>query len=798
MRNSVWLLLLLQVVFWICPVGGVEPYKLPPPEVVKIIDAPRTPVASLSPTGESMLLVEYEPMVPISYLSQPFLKLAGLRVLTSSNSRRLSVFYKDFSIIRLSDGHATRTSLPEGSGFGFPRWSFDGERIAVHEYEQDHVRLWVVDTRTGNSRAIAKAAINNVFSGGFEWMPGSRSLIAKLVPRRRASPPEPPAFPEGPNIQETSGKFSKVRTYQDLLENAHDEGLFRYYASSQIAIVDVVSGRKKMVGPVGVYSSVSPSPDGNLLLVLRIREPYSHSVPYYYFPVSIEVWDLTGKVVTQIADLPLADEIPMHGVRTGPRSVAWRPLEPATLVWVEALDDGDPERDVPHRDRLMVHSAPFEGQPQEIRRLKDRYAGTDWLSPKGMALVSEYDWKRRWRTTNVVNLDDPESVGAKIVDMSIHDRYKDPGRPVETTRESGERILLQDGDWVYLSGRGGSPQGDRPFLDRMNIRTLEKERIFESGNKNYEVFFGFVDDSREEVVIRYESETEPPNFHVVNTTTGDKRSLTNFEDPAPQLRGIKKEILKYRREDGVELSGLLYLPPTYREGERLPLVIWAYPEEYSDPGVAGQVRGSANRFTFLRGASELFFLTQGYAVLDNAQMPVVGEPRTMNDTFVQQVVASAKAAVDKLDSLGIVDRKRVGVGGHSYGAFMTANLLAHSDLFRAGIARSGAYNRTLTPFGFQSERRTLWEATETYVRLSPFMHADSIDEPLLLVHGEMDSNSGTYPLQSERLFHAMKGHGATARLVMLPHEGHGYRARESVLHVLAEMIEWFDRHVKGR
>jgi len=381
--------------------------------------------------------------------------------------------------------------------------------------------------------------------------------------------------------------------------------------------------------------------------------------------------------------------------------------------------------------------------------------------------------------------------------MSVHDRYNDPGSPVLTTTESGLEVVLQDGDWIYLSGRGSSPEGDRPFLDRMDIRTLDKQRIFQSGDDSYELFYDFLGDSREDFIVRHESKVEPPNFQILNAATGERRSLAKFEDPAPQLKGIRKEILKYRREDGVELSGLLYLPADYEEGERLPLLIWAYPEEYSDPDVAGQVRGSPNRFTFLRGASELFFLTQGYAVLDDAQMPVVGEPKTMNDTFVKQIVASARAAVDKLDSLGIVDRERVGVGGHSYGAFMAANLLAHSDLFAAGIARSGAYNRTLTPFGFQSERRTLWEATETYFKLSPFMHADSIDEPLLLIHGEMDSNSGTYPLQSERLFHALKGHGATARLVMLPHEEHNYRARESVLHVLAEMIEWFDRHVKS-
>ena len=220
--------------------------------------------------------------------------------------------------------------------------------------------------------------------------------------------------------------------------------------------------------------------------------------------------------------------------------------------------------------------------------------------------------------------------------------------------------------------------------------------------------------------------------------------------------------------------------------------------EYGDASTAGQVRGSVNRFTFYRGTSQLFFVTQGYAVLDNATMPVVGDVKTVNDTFVKQIVANAKAAIDKLDQMGVADPKRVGVGGHSYGAFMTANLLAHCDLFAAGIARSGAYNRTLTPFGFQSEKRTLWEARDTYINMSPFMFANQIKTPILMIHGMADNNSGTFPIQSERLFAALKGFGATVRFVYLPFESHGYSGRESVLTVLAEMIEWFDTYVKNR
>jgi len=379
----------------------------------------------------------------------------------------------------------------------------------------------------------------------------------------------------------------------------------------------------------------------------------------------------------------------------------------------------------------------------------------------------------------------------------MHDRYNDPGRPVYTYTSKGESVILQDKDWIYLSGIGANPEGERPFVDKVNIETMEKKRIFESGENCHEMFVDFVGKSRDLIITNYQSKTEPPNYFVVDLKNDERRALTDYQDPAPQMTGMIKKLVKYKRNDGVDLSGTLYLPPDYQEGQRLPLVFWAYPLEYSDPSVAGQVRSSPNRFTFFRSTSQLFYVTQGYAVLDGAQLPIVGDPTTMNDTFIEQIVAGAKAAIDHLDEQGIIDPDRVGVGGHSYGAFMTANFLAHCDLFSAGVARSGAYNRTLTPFGFQSERRTLWEAPEIYFKISPFMHADKIDEPILLIHGEEDNNSGTFPIQTQRLFHALKGHGATVRMVMLPHESHGYRAKESVLHVLAEMFEWFDKYVKN-
>ena len=791
--------LILMLIFVLCfSLFAQEPYKLPPKEVVDIVTAPPTPRVSISSTGEFMVLAEYEAMPSIAYMAQPLLRIAGIRITPKNNSLQQTTFYTSLTIKNLEDGSTIRIALPEGANYGFPRWSFDGEWLAFPRYLENGVELWVAEAKSGKARTLTPPKINAALSSGFRWMPDNRHLLVNMVLENRGNPPEPPDVPIGPTVQETSGKSSKVWTYQDLLTNPYDEALFDYYATTQIFEIDVISGNIRKIGSPGIYSNISHSPDGNFILINKIKKPYSYSVPYSRFTHTVEIWDRNGKMVHLLADMPLADEVPLRGVSTGPRSIGWRPMAPATLVWAEALDGGDPEKEVPHRDKIMTFSAPFTDGPTEIMKIEHRYSGISWFETKGMAFVTQSDWKRRWQTTFLVNVDNPDIAPIKVFDLSSQDRYNNPGSPVSKVTKSGERMLLLDGNWIYLSGGGASPEGDRPFLDRMNIKTMKKQRLFQSGKASYETFIEFVGNSKSQIIISHESKSEPPNYYLVNLKTNERSALTDFKDPAPQLTGIKKELIKYRRDDGVELSGTLYLPSDYKKGERLPLVIWAYPREYSDPQIAGQVSGSPHRFTFFRSTSQLFFVTQGYALLDGAQMPVVGDPETMNETFIDQIVSSAKAAVDKLDSMGIIDPKRVGVGGHSYGAFMTANLLAHCDLFAAGIARSGAYNRTLTPFGFQSERRTLWEAPDLYFKISPFMHADKINEPILLIHGEADNNSGTFPIQSERFFHAVKGHGATARLVMLPNESHGYIARESVLHVLAEMFEWLDKYVKNR
>lgn len=774
-----------------------EPYKTPPKEVVDIVTAPPTPMVSMSPAGGMMALIDRESMPTIAYISEPILRIAGMRITPAYNSRQVLSFSTGLSLKDMKTSAVRKVELPEGVKFTYPAWSPDGRTIAFLRYVDGGVELWTVDVAAGTAKALTPAVVNAVL-GGFDWASDSRRLVVTLIPEGRGPAPVAPRVPIGPEVQVSGGREAKTATYQDLLKNAFDEVLFDYYATSQLALVDTVSGEVRKIGPAGIYDTIAVAPSLQYILIGRIKRPYSYALPADGFAHSMEVWDLDGRPVKVLADLPTEEGVPINGVPTGPRNINWMTHKPATLIWAEALDEGDPKKTVPHRDRWLTLDAPFAAEPKEVLKLKERAAGITYLATPGKVLATQSEWKRSWRTTFLVDLADPAAEPVKVWDLSQRDSYKDPGRPVMTTLKTGDRVILQDKDWIYLAGAGASPQGDHPFLDRMNVKTLKVERLWQCQDPAYETFVDFAGPSRTRFIISAETKTDPPNYYFHDLKSKKRTALTDFKDPAPQLTAVKKQRVTYKRADGLELGGTLYLPADHKEGTRLPVVIWAYPLEYDSAATAGQVRGSVNRFTFYRGTSQLLFVTQGYAVLDNAEMPVVGTPETVNDTFVQQIVSNAEAAIKKLDDMGVGDPKRVGVGGHSYGAFMTANLLAHCDLFAAGIARSGAYNRTLTPFGFQSERRTLWEARDTYIKMSPFMFADKIKTPLLMIHGMADNNSGTFPIQSERLFAALKGFGATVRFVYLPNESHGYSARESVLTVLAEMFEWFDTYVKNR
>jgi dipeptidyl aminopeptidase/acylaminoacyl peptidase len=779
-------------------------YQKPPKEIMDVLDAPASPLTSISPAKDKIALLEPLRYPPITELAQPMLRLAGLRINPNTTGQHRQFYYVKVTLKNVADGKETPVALPAGAQIISPAWSADGKYIAVGNVTPTGIDLWIIETATARAKMIKNLKVNTAF-GSWQWMPDQKTLLVNAVAKNRGvAPPYQNITPTGPNIQEGAGRGGAAQTFQDLLRSPTDEALFDYYATSQLATVEAAGAKViSEIGQPAIFETVSPSPDGRNILVARIQKPYSYLYPYFRFPKEVEVWDAQGKMVYKLASVPLQDKIPVQGVQVEPRGYGWIPTEAATLMWAEALDSGDPRTKITPRDKVLKLAAPFGGQPEEVVRTEQRYSGRTFGETAGTMFV--YDFNRDTQRRRIYMLDYRAKSTPKLIsDLNVNDRYNDIGNFVTKRLPNGFAVVQQDGDNVFLTAEGATPEGDRPFLRRFNLQTLKAEDIFRSRNDDYESFVAFADEKGRNFFTRKESIAVPPNLILnyrcdpkLTCLPGPPKQITDFKDTTPQLRGIKKQLVKYKRADGVDLSFTLYLPPNYKEGTRLPTVVWAYPLEFTDASTAGQVSGSTNRFTQIGGISHLFLLLEGYAILDDTTMPVVGDPETVNDTFIKQIVDSAKAAIDKGVEMGVVDPERVGVGGHSYGAFMTANLLAHSDLFRAGIARSGAYNRTLTPFGFQSERRTFWEAPDLYAKVSPFFFANKINEPLLLIHGEADNNQGTFPIQSERLYAAIRGNGGTARLVMLPLEAHGYSAKESTEHTLWEMINWFDKYVKN-
>lgn len=775
-------------------------YRQPPKPVGDALNAAPALAVSVSPQRDYAIFLQPVRYPPIADVAQPMLRLAGIRIDSKTNGMHLAPIYTSYSIKRLADGADVKISSPRGAKLGPPVWSPDGRQFAFTNTVAHGIDLWIGATATGQIRRMEGVVINGVQPTGaagrpVEWLGDNRTLLVHLTPAGRGSAPADETIPKGPHVQESLGTAGPAPTFEDLLSTPHDEDLFDYYATSQLSYLDSTTGKTTLLGKPAIYTQVRPSPDLKHILVAHMHKPYSYQLPARSFPEEIEVWDRAAKVEYKVASLPLAEHVPLDGVRTGPRSVEWLPEKPAMLTWVEALDGGNPKETVPHRDRILALAAPFSGEPAEIYRVKQRFRGMQPLADS-KALVEDFDRKTRVVRTLEIDLDKPGTEARVVFSRNERDAYRDPGTPVSKITPEGRQIVLQSGDEIYLSGQGASPAGDKPFLDRYNLATGKSERLFQA-DSGFESIVAVLDDKGTRLLTRRESPTDPPNYFIRASLNSKVAAapLTHFPNPMPQAAGIKKQLVNYKRADGVPLSFTLYLPGDYKPGTKLPAVVWAYPYEFSDAATAGQVTGhEAQSFPELN--YHQLVVLHGYALLDNAAMPIIGDPETVNNTYVEQIQMDAQAAVDKAVEMGVADRNRIGVFGHSYGAFMTANLLAHTTLFHAAVAESGAYNRTLTPFGFQAERRTFWEAPDVYTKMSPFWFADKIKTPLLLIHGEADDNTGTFPIQSERLYAAIRGNGGTVRLVMLPFEAHGYRGIETMEHVLYEELAWFDKYLK--
>ncbi|RSZ56933.1 S9 family peptidase [Massilia atriviolacea] len=788
-------------------------YQLPPAQLQAIVDAPRAPVLGLSPQRNLATMVDTPALPSIAEVAQPELKLAGLRINPRTYSPSRFSFGTGLKLLDIATQKEIKImGLPRQLRLADTAWSPDQRYLAfTHVTYADRdgasgVELWLVDINTRIARRLTAQPLSYLSGSGFSWLPDAKGLLVNFKPIGRGKAPQSTGVPGGPILQDSQVSVGarQLRTYQDLLKNEEDARLFEHYASSQLALVDL-SGKLRLIGNPEMYTDVTAAPGGKLLLSSVLQRPFSYVVPASAFPRRVEVRDLSGKQVHLVANKPLEEGLPPgnDAVSAGVRKVSWRVDAPATLVWAEAQDGGDPARAAEVRDIVYAHAAPFAGEPTVLARLGSRYDRVVWGNGD-VALLGEGWYKTRavklWRIK-------PEQAAAApelLFSYSAEDRYNNPGTPVTMPDAAGRpRLVIGADSTILLGGSGASNEGDRPFLDRFNLRSKAKERLFQSEAPYYESIVTVLSDDGSRLLTTRESPTERPNFYVRDlkrSGPAQLTALTNFPHPTPQLKDVQKEQIRYKRADGVDLTATLMLPPNYeakRDGP-LPLLMWAYPQDFKSASAASQTTGSPFRFNAISYWGPAPMLAMGYAVLDNPSMPIVGagdaEP---NDSYLPQLVANAEAAVDEVVRRGVAERHRIAIGGHSYGAFMTGNLLAHTRLFKAGVARSGAYNRTLTPFGFQSEEREFWKAKEVYQAMSPFNNADRIKDALLLIHGEQDNNSGTFPMQSERMFQAMKGLGGTARLVMLPNESHAYRARESIMHMLYETNSWLDKYVKN-
>lgn len=771
-------------------------YQVPPREIQAALTAADLPAVIADSRGKRLLLVDYYNTYSIADLVQPELKLAGVAFNPENYGRNGEALIRQVTILDVESGRQTNLkNVPDGAYLSNVAWSPDDSKIAFCVRFKDHIQLWYADAATGAARPVKGLTINHVFNRPFQWLSDSRRILCRVVYKRDA-PPVAATEPVRPVVQVNEGGRKPARTYQNMLRNAHDEQLFDHYAFSSVVIANVASGAQSRVA-TGIISYFSASPDGQYVLLESLHRPYSYAQPYPRFPKTVQVLAANGALVKALADVPLQETVAPARDAVSPfaRSHDWRTDAPATLYWAEAQDGGDPGRTAAARDKLYTLAAPFAGDPTLLHTCTLRFESV-WWGNDSTAIVNEKWWNDRRCLSFLVNPAKGPGVAKKLFDYSVMNRYETPGTPATRRNGYGAVVLnLTPDARLFLLGEGASPRGDIPFVNELDLASGQAQRVWQSQDPYFERPITVLGGDQRTLLISRESKRENPNYFACDLKTNAARQLTFFKNPYAELAQIEQKEIRFKRDDGLEISAVVYLPAGKRTP--LPTLLWAYPAEYKNAKDAEQVVGSPNWFTYMPVLPPVALALQGYAVLLPV-MPVIGEGnKHPNDTYLEQLVMNARAVVAEGARAGIIDTTRLAVGGHSYGAFMAANLVTHTNLFKAGIAMSGAYNRTLTPFGFQAEERTYWEARPVYEATSPFQQADQVKAPLLLVHGEADSNSGTFPWQSERYFQALKGLGATVRYVSLPHEGHTYKARESVYHVYWEMLNWLNRYLKN-
>ncbi len=779
-------------------------YQKPSKEILDLADYERAPSVSMDTKKEYMLLSYRNTYKTLDELNQEEMRLGGLRINPITNISSTVTYINNLKVRKIKDKNETQvTGLPQNPKISNISWSPDEKKLAFTHTTATGVELWVLDIASAKATRLTEATVNANMGSPYSWYRDNQNLLVRMLPKNRpALIDSKKDLPKGPTVSTSDGSKSQNRTYQDLLKNKTDETNFETLVSSELYKIDL-SGKASLYKSADLYAGEGFSPDGNYIMITTIQKPFSYIVPLSRFPMKSVVYDLTGKEIKVVNEVPLSEIMPkgFMATRKGKRSMGWRSDAPATLYFVEALDGGDPANKVDFRDEVFLWQAPFTSNPTSLVKTVQRYGGIVWGNNTTAILYDQW-YDTRNEKTYLFNPSNPGQAPKVIFDRNSQDIYSDPGSFETIKNQYGRQVLALENDNAFLIGQGHTKNGQFPFIDEFNIKTFKTKRLYQSAYKDKkESIFSIEDFKKGDVLVQIQSKSEYPNYYFRNIKKKNELTqITNFKNPFESIKNVHKEVIKYKRKDGVELSGTLYLPVGYdmKKKEKLPLLIWAYPEEYKDKNSAGQSSQNPNEFTFPNYGSFVYWVAKGYVVLDDASFPIIGEGSTEpNDTFITQLVDNAAAAIDAVDKLGYINRKKVAVGGHSYGAFMTANLLTHSDLFACGIARSGAYNRTLTPFGFQSEQRNYWEVPEVYNKMSPFMTADKMKTPLLLVHGDADNNPGTFTLQSERYFQALKGLGAPVRLLLLPKESHGYAAKENILHLLWEQDQFLEKHLKN-